>query len=204
MLKTDRAIIVEGKYDKIKLSGIIEAVIICTDGFGVFTDPDKLAIIRHYAKTTGIIILTDSDRAGFRIRSFIKGAVSEGSITNIYIPDIFGKERRKANPSKEGKLGVEGMTEDVLRDAFERSGVLSAAEPENALPQSPENVIDKLLLFELGLSGAPDSSERRRALCEHLKLPSRMTANALTQILRTILTAEDLIRICTELFGENF
>lgn len=199
MLKTDCAIIVEGKYDKIKLSGIIEAVIICTDGFGVFTDPDKLAIIRHYAKTTGIIILTDSDRAGFRIRSFIKGAVNEGSITNIYIPDIFGKERRKASPSKEGKLGVEGMTEEILREAFERSGVLST----RSAPQTPENAIDKLLLYELGLSGSPDSSERRRALCEHLRLPSRMTANSLVEILRTVLTAEDLIRICAELFSEN-
>ncbi|MDE7294866.1 MAG: DUF4093 domain-containing protein [Oscillospiraceae bacterium] len=203
MLKTNRAIIVEGKYDKIKLSGMIEAVIICTDGFGVFTDPDKLAIIRHYAKTTGIIILTDSDRAGFRIRSFIKGAVNEGSITNIYIPDIFGKERRKANPSKEGKLGVEGMTEEILREAFERSGVLSDSDSENAHPQSPENAIDKLLLYELGLSGSPDSSERRHALCEYLELPSRMTANALIEILRTILTAEELIKICTELFGEG-
>lgn len=200
LLKINQAVIVEGKYDKIKLSGIIDAVIICTDGFGVFTDPDKLAIIRHYAKKTGIIILTDSDRAGFRIRSFIKGAVNEGSITNIYIPDIFGKERRKNSPSKEGKLGVEGMDEKILREVFVKSGVLSEKSPDKAACDR-ENTIDKTLLYELGLSGTPCSGERRRALCEHLGLPSRMTANGLVEVLRTVMNGEELCGACYALFG---
>ncbi|MCM1578823.1 MAG: DUF4093 domain-containing protein [Ruminococcus sp.] len=197
MLKTDRAVIVEGKYDKIKLAGVIDAVIICTDGFGVFTDPDKLALIRHYAKTTGIIILTDSDRAGFRIRSFIKGAVNGGDIVNVYIPDIFGKERRKRTPSKEGKLGVEGVSEEILREALERSGVLD--EPSHSPPNDPENTVTKQLLYELGLSGAPDSSKRRQLLCEHLNLPSRLSANSLVDILPTIMTAEELARLCRKI-----
>lgn len=189
MIETDRAIIVEGKYDKIKLAGIVRGVIICTDGFRVFTDRDKLALIRHYAAAAGIIILTDSDRAGFRIRNFLKGAV-EGSIVNVYIPDIFGKERRKSAPSKEGKLGVEGMTEDILRAAFEKAGISGDSSSGRA-----QGDIDRLLLYELGLSGGRDSSARRRALCSALDLPGRLTTGALADVLNTMFTADELRQV---------
>ncbi|MBR1555595.1 MAG: toprim domain-containing protein, partial [Oscillospiraceae bacterium] len=115
MLQIKQAIIVEGKYDKIKLSSLVKAVIIQTNGFGIYKNQELLELIRYYARTTGILILTDSDRAGFQIRNYIRGAVPDGEIKNIYIPDVFGKERRKVKPSAEGKLGVEGMNAEILR-----------------------------------------------------------------------------------------
>ncbi len=196
MLDIKQAVVVEGKYDKIKLASVMRGVILCTDGFGIFKDKDKLDIIRHYAGTTGIIILTDSDSAGFAIRNFLKGAVGEGSITNVYIPDIFGKERRKSIPSKEGKLGVEGMDEDILREAFERAGVTSRTAPVS----SDGERIDKMLLYELGYSGAPNSAERRAALLSSLGLPQLMTTNALADILSTMMTPEELVRKTEQLF----
>lgn len=123
MIKINEAIIVEGKYDKIKLSSIVDAVIIVTNGFGIFRDREKLELIRYYAQKTGIIILTDSDSAGRKIRGYIKGAVKNGRIINVYIPDVFGKEKRKEKPSAEGKLGVEGIDVKTLVSAFEKSGV---------------------------------------------------------------------------------
>ncbi|MBQ4247912.1 MAG: toprim domain-containing protein, partial [Ruminococcus sp.] len=127
MIKINEAIIVEGKYDKIKLSSIVDAVIIITNGFGIFKDEEKLGLIRYYAQKTGIIILTDSDAAGRKIRGYIKGAVKGGKITNVYIPDVFGKEKRKTKPSAEGKLGVEGIDVDTLLEAFRKAGI-SASE----------------------------------------------------------------------------
>ncbi|MDE7279384.1 MAG: toprim domain-containing protein, partial [Oscillospiraceae bacterium] len=124
MLHVKQAVIVEGKYDKIKLSSVIDGVIIPTDGFNVFKNKETLALIRYFAETTGIIILTDSDAAGFKIRSFLKGAVGgKGEILNVYVPDIFGKERRKTAPSKEGKLGVEGMEKEIILEAFRKAGI---------------------------------------------------------------------------------
>ena len=117
-LKISRAIIVEGKYDKIKLSSIVDGVIIVTNGFRIYKDPDKAALIRYYAQHGGIAILTDSDTAGFRIRGHIKGIVPKGDIVNVYVPEIFGKEKRKTEPSKEGLLGVEGVPADIIREAF--------------------------------------------------------------------------------------
>lgn len=197
MINVKQAIVVEGKYDKIKLSSVVNGVILCTDGFRIFKDRDRMDIIRHYAKITGIIILTDSDSAGFKIRNHIKGAVgSECKITNVYIPDIFGKERRKAAPSKEGKLGVEGMSEAVLLDAFEKAGIVSDSSADRVM-----GGIDKLLLYELGYSGMPDSSARRSQLLARLGLPSLMTANALADILNTMMNADELVRMTDELFG---
>ena len=123
MINIEQAVIVEGKYDKIKLSSVINGVIICTDGFHIFKDKEKMKLIRHYAEKKGIIILTDSDAAGFKIRNYLKGSVG-GNIINVYIPDIFGKERRKAEPSKEGKLGVEGMPPETLLEILEQAGLL--------------------------------------------------------------------------------
>lgn len=197
MLNISQAVIVEGKYDKIKLSSVINGVILCTDGFQIFKDKDKMRIIRHYADTTGIIILTDSDTAGFKIRNYLKGSIDSDKIINVYIPDIFGKERRKAAPSKEGKLGVEGMDEKILTEAFARAGII----PGEAIAKT--GGIDKMLLFELGYSGTPDASERRKALLRSLDLPELMTANALADILNTMLSAEELERLTGEFFCDN-
>lgn len=120
MIHVAQAIIVEGKYDKIKLSSLLDAVILTTNGFHIFHDADKMALIRYYAKTTGIIILTDSDTAGFRIRNYLKGAVHDGKLFHVYIPDIYGKERRKLKPSAEGKLGVEGIDKNALLAALKK------------------------------------------------------------------------------------
>lgn len=196
MLNIEQAVIVEGKYDKIKLSSVINGVILCTDGFHIFKDKEKMRIIRHYAEKKGIIILTDSDSAGFKIRRYIKGAVSGDNIINVYIPDIFGKERRKSAPSKEGKLGVEGMDEKTLTEAFARAGIISSE------TEKKSGGIDKMLLYELGYSGAPQSSERRRRLLLHLDLPELMTTNALADILNTMLSADELIRLTEELFSD--
>lgn len=193
MINIEQAVIVEGKYDKIRLSSVINGVIICTGGFRIFKDEDTMKIIRHYAEKTGIIILTDSDSAGFKIRNHIKGSVQNGKITNVYIPDIFGKERRKPAPSKEGKLGVEGMDEKILLEAFEKAGIVPGKE-------RAAGGIDKMLLYELGYSGGQNSSERRKKLLEHLELPELMTAQAMADILNTMLSAEELTEITEKLF----
>lgn len=186
MIKTDRAVIVEGKYDKIKLSSVIDAVIIETDGFGIFNDKEKQALIRRLAQTKGLLILTDSDSAGFKIRSFIKGIVPSEQIVNAYIPDIFGKEKRKTEASKEGKLGVEGVKPQVIIDALEKAGVICSETDETEKKQ-----ITKLDLYEDGLSGGQDSDTLRKKLLCYLSLPERLTANSLLQILNSFLTYEE-------------
>ena len=195
MINIEQAVIVEGKYDKIKLSSVINGVIICTDGFHIFKDKKKMKLIRHYAEKKGIISLTDSDAAGFKIRNYLKGSVG-GNIINVYIPDIFGKERRKAEPSKEGKLGVEGMSEEVLLEAFRRAGV-------NDIGGAPKGGIDKMLLYELGYSGAPDSSMRRKTLLEALDLPSLLTAGAMADILNTMISPKELEELTEKLFSSE-
>ncbi len=185
MIKIDEAIIVEGKYDKIKLSSIIDAVIIVTNGFGIFRDSEKLELIRYYAKRTGIIILTDSDSAGRKIRGYIKGAVKDGNIKNVHIPDVFGKEKRKRTASAEGKLGVEGIDVRTLLSAFEKAGITSS---ERTAPPD----ITKLTLYELGLSGGNNSSILRKELQKSLGLPSLLSAGALLEVLNTMMTAEEL------------
>lgn len=184
MLHTNMAVIVEGKYDKIKLSSVIDAVIIPTNGFRVFKDKEKMALIRYYASGAGIIILTDSDSAGFKIRNYIKGSVGNARIFNVYIPDIYGKERRKTEYSKEGKLGVEGMDEDVLIEAFKKSGIDFSSEPRR------RRDITKMDLFEDGLSGGANSSEKRAELLKILGLPELLTANAMLEVLNAMLTRE--------------
>ncbi|WP_037343515.1 DUF4093 domain-containing protein [Ruminococcus sp. FC2018] len=171
-LKIRQTIIVEGKYDKIKLSAIVDAVIICTNGFGIFNDKNKSELIRHYASNTGIIILTDSDYAGMMIRNHIKGIVSSGKIINLYIPEIFGKEKRKSTASKEGKLGVEGIDVTVLRDVFEKSGVL-------AQDKDGEDKVTANDFYQLGLSGKPFSSNMRKQLCKKLSIPVGLSTKAL-------------------------
>ena len=187
MIKLHEAVIVEGKYDKIRLSSLIDAVIIVTDGFGVFKDKEKLALIRYYAEKTGIVILTDSDSAGFIIRNHIKGAVRKGSIKNVYIPDIFGKEKRKIKPSAEGKLGVEGMDTKVLIEAFEKAGIRTG---ESTMKGHKK--ITKSDMFSLGLSGGKGSSDKRRMLLNYLKLPEMLSANSMLEVLNTMTDLEGL------------
>ncbi len=189
---------VEGKYDMIKLKSVIDAVIIRTDGFRIYKDPEKMALIRHYANTTGIIILTDSDTAGFRIRRYLKGAVGSGKITNVYIPDIFGKEKRKDAPSKEGKLGVEGIDNSILIECFAKAGIDISGEGANYVP--PEDPITRMDMFELGLSGGSDSSAKRKMLLAHYGLPELLTTNGIVEVLNTMITREELYTAAEKLF----
>lgn len=188
MIKLAQAVIVEGKYDKIKLSSIIDAVIITTNGFNIFKDTEKLELIRYYAEKTGIIIMTDSDSAGFTIRNHIKGAVKKGTVINVYIPDIMGKEKRKLKPSAEGKLGVEGVEKKIILEALEKAGVTASAGEER-------EKITKTDLFTLGLSGGKNSSELRKKLLEYLKLPSLLSPNSMLEVLNTMLSLEELEEI---------
>lgn len=194
MIKTDRAVIVEGKYDKIKLSSILDAVIIETDGFGLFKDKEKQSLIRKLAETRGILILTDSDSAGFKIRAFIKNIAPKGNIINAYIPDIFGKEKRKTEPSKEGKLGVEGVSPEILCEVLEKAGVMC----EKAVPKEGRQ-ITKLDLFEDGFSGGDNSAQKRAKLLKKLDLPERLSANALVEIINALLSFEEYKQAVKEL-----
>lgn len=187
MIKLKQAVIVEGKYDKIKLSQIIDAPIIQTDGFGIFKDKELQKLIRMLAEKDGIIVLTDSDSAGFVIRNFIGSTVDSSKITNVYIPDIFGKERRKTEASKEGKLGVEGVPDSVIIEALERAGVTCEKS------ESPVRPITKQDLYELGFSGRQDSALKRQSLLKFYNLPSRLTTNSLVKVLNLITTYDRLI-----------
>ncbi len=191
-LKISQAIVVEGKYDKIKLSAVIDGMIICTNGFGIYKDKSIVELIRLYAKTSGIIVLTDSDSAGFQIRNHLKGLVPDGNIINLYIPEIFGKERRKNAPSKEGKLGVEGIDVGTLREIFERSGVLTAED-------TGTETITAKDFYELGLSGKPYSSNLRRELCKTLGLPVNMTSKALADYVSRTCGKQKLLQLVEEI-----
>ncbi len=193
MLHIKQAVIVEGKYDKIKLSSIIDAVIIPTNGFKIFKDKETLKIIRYYASTTGIIILTDSDTAGFKIRSFLKGAVKNGIITNVYIPDIFGKEKRKAEPSKEGKLGVEGIEKNLLLEAFAKAGITSEERNEKSDP------ITRIDFYECGFSGGKNSSVQRKRLLAELELPELMSTTGIIDILNTLMTRQEFFNLADKI-----
>ena len=186
MIRIKQAIIVEGRYDKIRLSSLVEAVIIPTNGFGLYKDRETAELIKALAKKTGIIILTDSDSAGFRIRSHLRNIIKEGEVINSYIPDVHGKERRTTSPSTEGKLGVEGMTGEALLEAFRKAGVLADDVPER------ENPITKVDLMDLGYIGAENSAERRRELQRRLGLPERLSANMLLELLNISYTREEL------------
>lgn len=194
MIKTDRVVIVEGKYDKIKLDAILDAVIIETDGFAIFNDKEKQRLIRRLAKTKGLLILTDSDSAGFKIRSFIGGIVPPEEIKHAYIPDIFGKEKRKTEASKEGKLGVEGIPKEILIDALTKAGVL-AEETE----ETKRRLVTKTDLYEDGLSGREDSATKRKAFLKSLDLPELLSANKLLPIINTFLTYEEYKKAVNDL-----
>ena len=191
MVKIREAIVVEGRYDKNTLSQIVDAPIFQTDGFGILHDKAQLALLRRIARQRGLIVFTDSDGAGFVIRNFLKGAIEPRYLKHAYIPDILGKERRKQAPGKEGKLGVEGMTPQILLECLYRAG--ATVEGENACARSPE--LTKQDLVELGLSGGPDSSARRKMLLKHLSMPEHMSSNAMLQALNLLYTKEELISV---------
>lgn len=186
MIKIEEAVIVEGKYDKIKLSSVLDTVIIETDGFAVFKDKEKQRLIRFLAQKRGIIIMTDSDSAGFKIRSFIKGITKNENIKNVFIPDVYGKEKRKTEYSKEGKIGVEGMDVSVILEALRKAGVLYA---ENEKKESRE--ITHTDFFEDGISGGENSSEKRKMLAKTLDLPEKISSSSLLKIINGYMTYDE-------------
>lgn len=186
MIRVERIIVVEGKYDKIKLSGIIDGVIIETEGFGIFKDKEKQKLLRKLAELKGLVILTDSDSAGFVIRSFISSIVPNEYIINAYIPDISGKEKRKDSPSKEGKLGVEGVDPDIILEALTRAGVFCSQSEEKKL-----RAVTKGDLYDDGFTGTEDSKNKRLKLLKYLGLPERMTTNSMLKIINSYMTFDD-------------
>ena len=193
MKKIAQVIVVEGKYDLIKLSSIVDALIITTDGFRIFKDKEKRELIKAVGGKNGVIILTDSDAAGFKIRAFLTSILPKEMIRHAYIPNIEGKERRKDSPSKEGLLGVEGVNDDVIIDALEKAG----AQIEILNPN--DRRISKFDLFDLGLSGRQDSSELRRKLLKHMNLPTRMSSNSMLDVLNCLITYNELKDIMKKL-----
>lgn len=191
-IKLSEAVIVEGKYDKIKLSNILDAFIIETNGFAVFKDKTKLSFIKKLAKERGIIILTDSDHAGFMIRNYISSGVPKEQIKNVYIPDIFGKEKRKNAPSKEGKLGVEGMTKEVIVEALSKAGITSS----KSVCSDPVTTVD---FYDLGLTGGADSKAKRKALCKALDLPEFLSTSSLISCINNFMTKEEFYSFCQNL-----
>lgn len=190
MIKTDEIIIVEGKYDKIALEPLVDATIIATDGFKIFTEPEKIELLRALAKKRGLVILTDSDRAGFFIRGRLKSLIGEGTIKHAYIPDIAGREKRKREFSKEGKLGVEGMDRETLTKALLRAGV-----SVSDAPQKGGALITKARLYADGFSGGEDAHKARAAFARSLGLPERISANTLLEALNALYTLDEYERL---------
>lgn len=190
MTRVEEVIVVEGRYDKNSLSQLVEAVILETSGFGIFHDSQKQKLLRSMAEKRGLIILTDSDGAGFLIRNFIKGCVPPERVKHAYIPDVYGKERRKASASREGKLGVEGMKPEILLEALRRAGAHMSDE-EGLSPGAGR--ITKADFYRLGLSGREGSREKRNALLARLDLPQRLSSDGLLDVLNALMSREDFI-----------
>lgn len=186
-------IVVEGRYDKNALSQVVDAVIIETSGFGIFNDAEKRKLLQTMAEARGLIVLTDSDGAGFVIRNYIKGCVDPKFVKHAYIPDIYGKERRKSAPSREGKLGVEGMKPQVLLDALIRAG--ATFDDEENKKTAPR--ISKADMYARGLSGREGSAEKRARLIKQLGLPERLTADGLLDVLNATMSREEFLSIQT-------
>ena len=192
MIRIREAIIVEGRYDKNTLAQIVDAPILETSGFGIFHDRQRLALLRRLAETRGIIVLTDSDGAGFVIRHYLRGAIDPSQVKHAYIPDIAGKERRKRTASKEGKLGVEGMRPDVLLEALRRAG--ATVEGEETMAAGAR--ITKVDLYAAGLTGGADSKAARQRLLAQLDLPEHLSTNALLEVLNALMTREEFQKLC--------
>lgn len=194
MLKIKEAIVVEGRYDKNTLSQIVDAPILETSGFGIFKDKEQMSLLRRVAERRGLIVFTDSDGAGFVIRNHIKSAIPGKYLKHAYIPDVYGKEKRKTAPGKEGKLGVEGLPPEILIDSLRRAGATIEGE------DSPGNKgITKQDLMALGLSGGANAGAKRQQLLKRLGLPERMSANAMLQALNLLCSPEELNAILEEM-----
>ena len=187
MVKIREAIVVEGRYDKNTLSQIVDAPILETSGFGIFKDKKQMALLRQVARKRGLIVFTDPDGAGFVIRNHIKSAIEPRYLKHAYIPDIMGKECRKKTAGKEGKLGVEGVSREIILDALSRAGATFEGEETAAI-----NQITKQDLMEPGLSGGVDASARRAALLKKLDLPEHMSTNAMLQVLNLLYSSDEL------------
>lgn len=194
MIKINEAVIVEGKYDKIKLSNLIDTLIIETNGFGIYKDKSRLDFIRALARERGIVILTDSDHSGFQIRNYIAAGIPKNRIKHIYIPDIYGKEKRKAEPSKEGKLGVEGMCDELLIKLFEAAGVSA----EKTVKTDPVTNYD---LYELGISGAPNAKQNKKKLLDQLNLPEFLSTNSLLSYINSTMDKKEFLEIAKKAAG---
>lgn len=192
MLKIKEAVIVEGRYDKLKLSNILDTLIVETNGFGIYNDKAKLKFIKRLADERGIIVLTDSDHSGFQIRHYLSSGVPKDKIKHIYIPDIYGKEKRKKEPSKEGKLGVEGMSEKLLLDLFHKANVCA----ENVVLENPVTNFD---LYDMGFSGTPNAKENKKKLLKALDLPEFLSTNSLLSYINSSMTRDDFISLVSEL-----
>ena len=198
MIKVKEAVIVEGKYDKIKLSSIIDALIIETHGFRIFKDKQQMALIRRMAESRGLLILTDSDSAGFLIRHHLMSSIPAKYIKHAYIPDVLGKERRKEKSSKEGKLGVEGVSKQQILEALERAGVLCEPEQQGE-PLEPVRQIEKSDLFRDGLTGGENSAQNRKILLRHLELPEHLATNGLLKVLNSVMSYEEYCNLIEKL-----
>lgn len=197
MRKIQEVIVVEGRYDQNTIAQIVDATIITLGGFAVFNNKEKVRFLRRLAEERGLIVLTDSDGAGFVIRNYLKGALPKDRVKQAYIPDIYGKERRKRAPGKEGKLGVEGMRPEVILEALRRAGATFL--DETAAETASKTLITKADLMEWGLAGGEGSGERRQALLKQLDLPEHLTANAMLEALNLLFEKEQLEQL---LFGE--
>lgn len=184
MKKIREVIVVEGRYDKNTISQVVDATVVTLGGFSVFNDREKLAFLRRLAQERGLIVLTDSDGAGFVLRNYLKGALPRDRVKHAYIPDVAGKERRKHRPGKAGMLGVEGMSPEVLLEALRRCG--ATFDDESAEPREAETPITKADLYELGLTGGADSAQKRREVLRRLDLPAHLTANGLLEALNLL------------------
>lgn len=182
MIKIKEAIVVEGKYDKNTLRQVVDTAVFCTDGFGIMNDREQLELLRRTAQTQGLVVLTDSDGAGFVIRNYLKGALPKEGVLHAYIPDISGKEKRKTAPGKEGKLGVEGMKPEVLVEVLRKAGA-TFEDGETTQKKTP---ITKADLYEWGLTGSPDSGKKRLELLKKLNFPEHMSANAMLEALNVL------------------
>ncbi|MCI5735628.1 MAG: DUF4093 domain-containing protein [Eubacterium sp.] len=194
MLKVKEAVIVEGKYDKIKLSNFLDALIIETNGFSVYKDKKKLAFIKKLANERGIIVITDSDHSGFQIRNYLSSVIPKEKIKHIYIPDIYGKEKRKKEPSKEGKLGVEGINDDILLNLFKKANITS---------QSVEiiNPVTSADMFSLELSGTPNAKQNKKKLLKSLDLPEFLSTSSLISYINSSMRKEEFYEYCNNLFS---
>ena len=199
MVKIRQAIVVEGRYDKNTLSQIVDTAIFQTNGFGIMKDAEQLALLRAVAKKRGLIVFTDSDGAGFVIRNYLKSAIEPKFLLHAYSPDIHGKEKRKKAPGKEGKLGVEGMTPQIILDSLRKAG----ATIDDQLIPSADDPVTKQDLVEWGLSGGSNSAEKRNRLLRELNLPEHMSCNAMLQALQILYTRNEAMLVVRQLLEKS-